>query len=450
MTRVRAVAVAMVLGVVAGCSTPFSPWPSWVEQPKREDSVCLYALGHATRASSESAARNAAYQDGIAQFSRMVLTKSGVDGVASSSGVALEWRGVEMVAGGVSAQHRVGGWEAYVLVSWPRADHDRMVVRLNLGTRLNALWAESGAAAAARQWDQAIGKIETILREYHDPLNVRFSINDASRELESLKNSKRVAELNQWWSQAQSDFQGGRLVEAHIVLDKLLAAAPFPSSGGPSLDSVKLLTGELCERQTDLGGARRWYGALAESAADPEVRQRARIRLEALPPPPRFWPMNERWGGAKVALVCVIRDGSACRQFPDLSAILQKDCLEAQMNVIDESASLRSEAMASLFGPGDSSQVVQTLRQRGSGLILAVLYDIDPALRNKVEDVGGVSMPVPDARVGFVVIRADTGKIIHRGQFKAITDGKGESRLAPYAATVLIAKYLVPSCPAVK
>jgi hypothetical protein len=440
----------MVLGLAAGCATPLAPWPSWVEQPKREDSVCLYALGHATRASSESAARNAAYQDGIAQFSQMVLTKSGVDGVAASSGVELEWRGVEMVAGGVSAQRRVGGWEAYILVSWPRADHDRMVARLNLGTRLNGLWAESGAAAAARQWELAIGKIEVILREFHDPLDVRFSLEEARRELESLKNVKRGAELNQWWAQAQSDFQGGRLAEARIMLDKLLAAVPFPSAGGPSLDMVKLLAGELCERQTDLGGARRWYGVLAESAADPGVRQLARIRLEALPPPPRFWPMNERWGGVKVALVCVIREGGVCRQFPALAQILQKDCLEARMTVIDESSSLRSEAVGMLFGSGDSSQVVQDLRQRGAGVILAVQYDIDPALKNKVEDVGGVAMPLPDAHVGFVVIRADTGKIIHRGLFKAITDGKGESRLAPYAATVLITKYLVPSCPTVK
>ena len=103
-----------------------------------------------------------------------------------------------------------------------------------------------------------------------------------------------------------------------------------------------------------------------------------------------------------------------------------------------------------LFGSGQSAEVVQNLRQRGAGVVLAVLYDVNPALRNKTEDIGGVVLPVPDARVVFLVVRTDSGKVIHRGQFKAVTDGKGESRLAPYAATVLITKYLVPSCPAVK
>lgn len=449
MSGARWLGMLVGLGLAAGCVMPSVPWPSWVDQPKREDSLCLYALGHASRARSEAAARDMAFRNAVAQFSSLVLTKAEPGGSATAT-VALELRGVEVVAGASEARHQPGGWEAYVLASWPRADHERAVERVTLGMRLNACWDEANAAAAARQWGQAIAKLEAILADFRDPLNARFTVDAVQQKLQTVKRDRLLYDLNSTWMQAQADVEAGRLTEARSRLDSLLEAGPSIPPEGPAIDRIKLLSGEVCERQADTGGARRAYEALAKTAVDLQVRQRAQLKLESLPPAPRMWPMNERWGSAKVALACAIQDGAGMRAFTDLSAMLQKECIEARLESVDLSATAARTGVEPMAGNEVFPGLVDNARREGAGVLLAVSYAISPGERARTETIGGIAVPVPDARVTFAVIRVDSGALVYRGQFKAVTEGKDPARLAPYAASILVAKYLVPFCPALK
>jgi hypothetical protein len=380
------------VGLATGCATPPVPWPTWVVDHKVEDSVCFYALGHAQHARSESEAVDLAFRDGVAQLAAGVLPKGGASGKVVTNGPALELRGVDKSKGGSMAQRRVGGWEAYVLVSWPRTEHDRTVERLNLGGLLNARWDEANALASARQWDGAISRLEALLAEFQDPLNVRFTLEAARKMLTSVKQARRAAELNEMWSQAQAAVQAGRQVEARALLDRLLVDAPSLSPEGPPIERIKLLS---CDCYVQLGQPRRAVQtcqSILAASRDPVFQKEAATRLDKVQSDYTNLLFRGALGGRKVVVCCVTELDGVTASWSKMQKEMESFVLRAGGTVVarGETAMDISLAAGLLVRPEARSAVTQPVS--ADGLLLAIArgrINKRPNSQNKVtgEDV---------------------------------------------------------------
>jgi hypothetical protein len=376
------------LGLASCKSPPPANQPGWISEPKSDDSIYLYRVGHAARQSSPDAAREAAFQDAVRQIMGM-FNLAGAPGNAQLLNRFIAGK-VELVPGCVWIEKDDGRCEGWVQVSWPLAEKQQVLKRLALGE-----------------------------------------------------------ELTRRWSQAQEALRRGEAAKARTLLDDLLKRQDQALFLPLDLDQVKLTLGDINREQREMVEARALYESVANLSTSAAARKVAIEKIRLLPDPPRFWPMRERWAGQKVALLCAIRDGKECRRFLDLTNLLTKDCGEARLTSVDIAGALDAAAMAVFFDAMNFAAAQEAAGKGGAALILGVLFDTDPAKRGTKTVNLGVEVPAPDSVVRFFVVRVADGKLLYNGQFREIAGTSPEPRLADHAAAILVTRYLVPNCPLV-
>ncbi len=378
---------------VTGCGTTGSSTanvPEWVRHPKTEDSLFLYRVGHALGAATSEAARDAAFQEAMKQLAAVFPARVAEDGSTSPVDPALVLRNVEIIPDCVSIHPTWGTYEAWVQVSYPISEKLKVLQQIETGDKLNAGWAEAQALARQGKYSET----QTILT------NVFTKMDQA----------------------------------LFVKID---------------MDEANILLGDTYREQKDAIEARRAFEQVAATTTSDKWKQIAAEKLQQLPEPPRLWPMQDRWSRQSIGLFCAIRDGKGCRRFGDLSGALAKDCREAKIACHDIAEKFDASAHAAAFDRRDFQIVCKDAQAKGAQLILAVLYDIDPAKQGKTSDNFGMAVPAIDALVRYFIVRASDGKILFDGQIKDVTGGRTESSLAERTAMILIARYLVPNCPAI-
>jgi hypothetical protein len=141
-------------------------------------------------------------------------------------------------------------------------------------------------------------------------------------------------------------------------------------------------------------------------------------------------------------LVCAHRTGVDIRHFNAITRVLRQQAHEAGMTSSDLGAKLSPENLAELFDVEDLS-VLEPGMNGEIGVVLAVLYDVDPAK----SAVSG--QPTVDTVVRYMVLDTGQKKVVDRGQFKEMTGRQSPDRMATRCADILIRRYLVPHSPAI-
>jgi len=382
------VALACCLALASCKSPPPSNQPRWISEPKSDDSLYLYRVGHAAKQPSADAAREAAFQNAVNQIVRLFNIPA-ADGATPAINSFIAGK-VEIVPGCVWIEKNAARTEGWVQVSWPLVEKQRMLKRIALGEELTRQWAAAQEVLRKGQAEKAKGLLADILKQKDQALFLPFEP-----------------------------------------------------------DAVKLMLGDINREQREVVEARACYEGVMNTSTSAAFRKAALEKVRLLPDPPRFWPMRDRWAGQKIALLCAIREGGECRRFMDLTNLLTKDCGEARLVSMDLAGALEAGALAAFFDKMDFVAVREAAGKGASGLILGVLYDIDPAKRGKTTDTLGVKSPSLDAVVRFFVVGVSDGKLAYNGQFREIAGANPEPRLADHAAAILVTKYLVPGCPVV-
>ena len=371
--------------------------PEWVQHPKGADSLYAYAVGEASGKPTAEEARDAAFRNAVERLRAQMLADAGEagDGVRRAAG-SLALSDVEVMPDCVWRGADSGGHACAVQVKWPAEERQKTMEQIRLGRTLDAAWADANGAYRRGEFPAAIDGCSRVLKDYSHALACSFPV-------ESVQVLKGMAHesLNQF-SEALAEYDSA-------------AAATAPAS--------------------------------REIAAD---AQKKRDILRARWTPPRFWPMRERWRGEKVALLCAIRDEQGVRAFPLLACALRRDCDAARLECTDIGAPADAGAAAAVLDHGEYDAARRSALAVGAGILLAVLFDIDPARRGATEDVAGVAMPVLDSTVKFVVLPTGAAAPLYSGSFKESAGRAPESRLADRAEAILVQKYLAPGCPGLK
>ncbi len=378
---------------LAACSTlaPSAQAPAWWDDPHRHDTAYLYFKAEGVSAEGEQAARDDAFQSVQKQLAEYILTtvRAGAGDETLDRSGALDLKKVESFR---EASGRNGDrWVVWMLGRFPQEEYGKISGRIELGEKLNALF--SGARAAATRGDFAAAEKD-----------LRFLVGEYEKAL-------------------------------------------YP---GFSSEEAKLLLGDVCRGQKSFLEARHWYENIIAVSSSEGWKEKAAAQVESLPPAPRFWPMKDRWSGRKVALVCAIREGSKCRWFGELANVLTRDCVEADLDYVDVARDLSGRRLAASFDPPVFKDVCPAAQQQEAGVILGVLFDIDPAKRGTTQNTMGVNVPALDTDVKFFVMTTPDCGVLYTGRFKEVAGSHAESRLAERAAGILIRKYLVPACPALR
>lgn len=387
-------ALLLALAGVSGCATSLAPGrrPEWIANPKSDDSLCLYRVGHASGTATEAEARTRAYEDALAKISLSIRSEVKVAGSAAQVTSALEIRGAEIMSGCEYFEPGGGRWDGWVQVSYPLAEKQKILDRLKLGETLNALWASAKTAFHQSRFEQAKQDLLKIVADYEKALYAAFPVQEA-----------------------------------------------------------QILLGDVFLEQKDFLQARQWYESAAKSDVNREAKERAEAKIKSLPAPPRAWPLHDRFGGRKVGLVCCVREGGAWKNAGDLAGILAGECREARLESADITGLLSAGDRAAFFNTRKPEAVIAAAGREGAGVVLTVFMDIDPKKRGTTEKLYDVETPAIDTRVYFQVL-AVGGKtpVAYDGSFKEIAGTLSEASLARHAATILVQNYLVPKCPVVK
>ncbi|MFA5042696.1 MAG: hypothetical protein WC381_07345 [Kiritimatiellia bacterium] len=364
--------------------------PEWIAQPKTDDSLYLYRVGHATNQPSADTARDAAFQDAVRQVAGIFMPAIRGNLSVTQVMAAVSLRNVDILPDCVHTEPAARGYEGWVQVSYPLAEKQKIIRRIEQGEKADQLWTEANSE---------------VTQGHYEP---------------ARKLLKQIVE--------------GRGQALFMTAD---------------MDEVRLVLGDTYREQNNALDARCWYESVLHTTASDQWKTKAAEALGHLPDPPRFWPLQDRWNGRKVALLCAIRDDKPCRRFLDLANVLTKDCGEARLDSADIARGLDEESLAACFDKMDFSAAGKAALAQQAGVILAVLFDIDPRKRGTTTQMYGVTIPAMDSMVRFFVVRAEDGRIIYNGQFKETAGVFAESRLADRAAAIMIAKYLAPQCPVI-
>ena len=364
--------------------------PEWIAQPKTDDSLYLYRVGHAMDQSSADAARDAAFQDAVRQVACIFMPVIRGNLSVTQVVAAVSLRNVDILPACVHTEPVARGYEGWVQVSWPLAEKQNIIRRIEQGEKSDQLWAD-----------------------------------------------------------AKSEVNQGRYEPAQKLLRQIIEGRDQSLFMTADMDEVRLVLGNTYREQNNVLDARRWYESVLHATGSDQWKTKATEALARLPDPPRFWPLQDRWNGRKVALLCAIRDDKPCRRFLDLANVLTKDCGEARLGSVDIAQGLDAKSLAACFDKMDFAAAGKAASAQQAGVVLAVLFDIDPLKRGATTQMYGVTLPAMDSMVRFFVVRVEDGRIIYNGQFKEAAGALAESRLADRATAIMIAKYLVPQCPVV-
>lgn len=362
--------------------------PEWIAHPKSDDSLYMYRVGHASNRPSAETARKAAYQDALAQISKSIISSISVRGDDSRLTSSLNIRDAEIMPECVHLEKSILAYSCWVQISYPLFEKKKIVERVDLGEKVNSLWAEAQSEMHRGAYEKAKSSLIKLINDHEKAIGAAFDV-----------------------------------------------------------DEAKLFLGDVYREQKDFLEARRWYDNIEKLSVSSEWKKKAFKRLMHLPRAPRFWPMNDRFGGRKIALLCCMREGGACRRAGELTSVLIKDIREARLECVDIAPDITARDMAGIFDGGKLGPAFAAASTQNAGIIIAVLLDTDPEKRGKKTRTLGIEMPVMDTQVGFFVVSGSTGNIIYDGSFKEIAGNSSIARLAKHAATILIQNYLVPKCP---
>jgi hypothetical protein len=381
---------------MCGCRTPSRPataeiLPDWCLHPKQDDSLYLYRVGKSSGHPTAEAAKSAAYQDALAAFSREIVSEVKVDGSTTRLTSELQIRGAEVMPECVYPRQTRGGWSCCVQVSYPKTERNKLVSQINLGEELRRAWAQARSA------------------------------------------------------RAQGDF--GTLKDLTARIEKDYPAALFP---GFDWGETFLFMGDAClqDRNEPLE-AWEWYDKVVKLSKSSEWAKQAQERIRRLPEPPDMWRVGQRWGMPKLALLCSLREGQEPKRFMDLTNVMIGKCGEGRLESVDIGKEMTSAEMAAFFDRTDFTAASRVASARGAGMLLAVLYDIDPAKRGTMQEVAGVKIAALDSTVRFFVVPTGATPPLYSGQFKEATGPNSPPRWAERAASILIKKYLVPESPSI-
>lgn len=364
--------------------------PEWIAQPKTDDSLYLYRVGHAMNQPSADAARDAAFKDAVRQVACIFMPE--IRGTPSVTQImaAVSLRNVDILPDCAHTEPTARNYEGWVQVSYPLAEKQKIIRRIEQGEKADQLWADA------------------------------------------------MSEVNQ-----------GSYEPAQKLLKQIIAGRDQELFMKANMDEVRLVLGNTYRAQSNMLDARRWYESVLHTTASDQWKTSATEALRHLPDPPRFWPLQDRWNGRKAALLCAFRDDKPCRRFLDLANVLTKDCGEARLGSVDIAQGLDEKSLAACFDKMDFSAACKAASAQQAGVVLAVLFDIDPHKRGATTQMYGVTLPAMDSMVRFFVVRVEDGQIVYNGQFKETAGALAESRLADRAAAIMITKYLVPQCPVI-
>ncbi|MCA1808579.1 MAG: hypothetical protein ABR497_02730 [Kiritimatiellia bacterium] len=361
----------------------------------------MYRVGTASGAASEPQARQEAFEDAVRIILDEIMTRGGLDGPGRAAVRGqLALKTAETVPGAVYLEEGPAGFEAWVQVSCTLAERDvllreiadaraRLQARADYDAQLHARWQEAQAAA---------------LRGEH------------TAALELLK---------------EIEYNYGRIM-----------TPAFP------LEEVRLLMGDLQAQQRDNLAARAFYETVAGLSTSTVWQSEARRRLEALPSPPRLWPLRSRWQNRPVALLCLLQtDDRPPARFTALSGILHRDATESRMSMRDL-AGWQPAALDQIFDARDAAPAAKAARDIQTDIALLVYVNTDSTLRGQTQEIMGVQMPVTDTSVRFMVIDTRDNRIIYSDEFRELRGNRSDTRLAERIATIMISNYLAPKCPA--
>jgi hypothetical protein len=381
---------------------PAAPLPSWVGNPKSDDSIFLYRVGCSEGKKDKTAAQQAAYENALAVIVNEMLARAGVEeSLRPDVAAHLPVRNAELVPGSVYTVEKQAGFACWVQVSWPLAEKAALLAliepekkkaleRVEFGRRLAAHYAGAKAAHSRGEYESARTNLQTVIRNYAS-----------------------------------------------------LRAPAF------DLEEAQLLLGDACGAQKDFLAARQSYEEVQQNSASDPWKESAALKLKGLPKAPRAWPLHDRWKGRKVALLCAVREaGQAPRPLAPLGEVLGSDCRESRLDYVDVSGDIGADAVAALFDQRSCAAVEETAKRKGAGVVLAVLLTMDPAKRGQTQDMMGVAMPVADSEVSFLLVDVEGAKISYGGRFPEVAGTRSEARLSDRVASILLEKHLVPKCPA--
>jgi hypothetical protein len=364
--------------------------PLWVTQPKSPDSVYAYVIGSSRQQPSMEPAKEQAFHDALVNVFKAIMAGVTLAADESEYLAAAEIKGAEMIPDCLHFETTEQGIDCWIQVSYPLAERARILGQYEAGKPLRAMWE-----------------------------------------------SARIA-------YAKGDFQAARSNSVEVISRRTAEMLiPF------AMDDVKMLAADASMQQKDFLEARRWYESLAKLSGKEAVREKASVMIGSLPQAPRFWPMNDRFGGQKVALVCGIREGKGCEAFGDLTGIMSSECREAGLPFADISNQLGPEAMGKLFDQRDLTGAVKAAIDQQAGVILALLMDVDPEKRALARSGASAENVSVDTLMKYMVISVSEGVCIYDGSIKEIAGSTSDAAVAAHAVAVLIQKYLVPKCPAV-
>lgn len=375
-----------------GCRSPVDTRiplrPLWVTEPKSDDSLHMYRVGVATRQPTAEQAREAAQQHALAEIARAILSSVSVAGAEVRLSASLDIQAAEQVPGGVHVEETPEGFNCWMQMSFPLAEKSRLLAGYERGRPLGQHLERARDAIHRGAFEEARTNLLWIVTEKTDQMLVTFS-----------------------------------------------------------LDEVKMMLGDVCLQQKDYLDARRWFENIQRMGKDEAVREKARLAAVSLPRPPRFWPMNDRFGGQAVALVCGMREGGPVERSADLVSLLSKECREARLGCLDVSGQLGEAGMARFFDVRDFASAADLAQAGQAGVILGILMDIDPQKRAKLRqspEEAGI-----DTQVKFMVVRAGDRTCVFDGSVREAAGTSANSSVAAHALSVLIQNYLIPKCPAV-
>jgi hypothetical protein len=393
----KPVAAQLLFFLFCGCSTlpvgsSVPDRPEWIDNPKSNDSVYMYRVGHASGRSTSEEARKAAFEDALARISKSIISSVSVRGRETRLSSMMEIRDAKILPGCIYLDRSGSKHDAWVQVMYPLSEKKKIVDRIDMGEKLNGMWVKAQSDMHRGAYADAVPSLTNLLARFEQAVNLSFDV-----------------------------------------------------------DNAKILLGDAYRDQKNFLEARRWYENVEKLSENDDWRKKAAERMNKLPEPPRFWPMNDRFGGRKTALLCATREGGDCKRAKDMISVLAGDCREARLKCMDITTSLTPKNMADVFDVSSMEPLIKAVEGKDVGIVIAVLFDIDPVKRRKNNDAGGI--PSIDTQVRFLIvsISAKTGaEVLYSGNFKEIAGKASDSRLASHAAAILIRNYLVPNCPSVK
>lgn len=375
--------------------------PAWIDHPKSDDSVFLYRVGRSEGQSDKAAAQQEAYRNALSVIVGEMLARAGVEESLRPELVGnLPVQNAEIVPGAVYVETNQAGLVCWVQVSYPLVEKAKLLERIEpekqkvlervaFDQRIVALFAEARAFHSRGEHESARTNLQTVIQNY-----------------------------------------------------ARLRAPSF------DLQEAQVLLGDTYGAQKDFLAARQCYDGVVQDSSSTQWKATASTKLRALPKAPRAWPLNDRWQGRKVALLCAVRDvGQVPRAFAALGTVLGRDCRESRLECVDL-GTIKADELAALFSQRSVTVVGEAAKRKGAGVVLAVLITVDPSKRGQTQETMGVAMPVADSEVAFLVVDVKGATVCYGDRFNEVAGNRSETRLAERVASILVEKYLVPKCPA--